>query len=73
MQDLEVYKFECIFEQLKLFASFNSDAQVIRNQNETKKFTKFEYKFIHMLSVGMLQLEVCFVCFALSCLTCNLA
>ncbi|CAG9531831.1 unnamed protein product [Cercopithifilaria johnstoni] len=58
MQDLEIYKFECIFEQLKLFASFNPDAQVIVNQNGTKKSTKFEHKFIHMLSVGMLQLEV---------------
>lgn len=60
MQDLEIYKFECIFEQLKLFASFSPDAQVTGNQNETKKSTKFEPKFIHMLSMGMLQLEVCF-------------
>ncbi|KAL3981997.1 ATG C terminal domain family protein [Acanthocheilonema viteae] len=58
MQDLEIYKFECIFEQLKLFASFSPDAQIIGSQNETRKFTKFEHKFIHMLSVGMLQLEV---------------
>ncbi|OZC09259.1 hypothetical protein X798_03803 [Onchocerca flexuosa] len=58
MQDLEIYKFECIFEQLKLFASFSADAQIAANQNETKKSTKFKPKFIHMLSVGMLQLEV---------------
>uniref|UniRef100_A0A8R1XUQ5 Autophagy-related protein 2 n=1 Tax=Onchocerca volvulus TaxID=6282 RepID=A0A8R1XUQ5_ONCVO len=58
MQDLEIYKFECIFEQLKLFASFSADAQIVANQNETKKSTKFKPKFIHMLSVGMLQLEV---------------
>ncbi|KAK6110251.1 ATG C terminal domain family protein [Brugia pahangi] len=56
MQDLEIYKFECIFEQLKLFASFNPDAT--GSQNETKKSINFEPKFIHMLSVGMLQLEV---------------
>ncbi|MCP9266110.1 hypothetical protein DINM_021586 [Dirofilaria immitis] len=36
MQDLEIYKFECIFEQLKLFVSFNPDAEIIRNPNETK-------------------------------------
>ncbi|EFO23860.2 hypothetical protein LOAG_04624 [Loa loa] len=57
MQDLEIYKFECIFEQLKLFASFNPHLQIIGNQDETKS-TKFEPKFIHILSVGMLQLEV---------------
>uniref|UniRef100_A0AAF5PGR6 Autophagy-related protein 2 n=2 Tax=Wuchereria bancrofti TaxID=6293 RepID=A0AAF5PGR6_WUCBA len=56
MQDLEIYKFECIFEQFKLFASFSPDAT--GSQNETKKSANFEPKFIHMLSVGMLQLEV---------------
>ncbi|KAM3726481.1 Autophagy-related protein [Dirofilaria immitis] len=58
MQDLEIYKFECIFEQLKLFVSFNPDAEIIRNPNETKKSSNFDPKFIHILSVGMLQLEV---------------
>uniref|UniRef100_A0A915PI46 Autophagy-related protein 2 n=1 Tax=Setaria digitata TaxID=48799 RepID=A0A915PI46_9BILA len=58
MQDLEIYKFECIFEQLKLFASCTPDAQIIAYQNEPRKFAKLGSKFIHMLSVSMLQLEV---------------
>ncbi|VDM95918.1 unnamed protein product [Thelazia callipaeda] len=58
MQDLEIYKFGCIFEQLKLFASFNPSVETKKSSDDRKKCPKFGLKFLHILSVGMLKLEV---------------
>lgn len=56
MQDLELYKFECIFEQLKFFASLNSNTPM--GANNPYEFVKLEPKFLQLLQAGMLQLEV---------------
>uniref|UniRef100_A0A183CW36 Autophagy-related protein 2 n=1 Tax=Gongylonema pulchrum TaxID=637853 RepID=A0A183CW36_9BILA len=58
---LELYKFECIFEQLKLFASLVPYIQAKESREESKgidDFIEVESRFIQLLHVGMLQLEV---------------
>lgn len=55
----EVYKFECIFEDTKLFLSAQKQHPVNVQFGDVPHNVRNRDKFVEILSMGLFQLEVC--------------